>query len=304
MAPTTIAVIAAGAMGSAVAHRLASQGCSVLTNLHGRSSDSLERARKAGMQVVSLEEVVSRSEWLLSIIPPDKAESFAEQVFKIARSKQGTGLQFKFADCNATSPATVRRIAALATEHEVPFVDACIIGGPPREGYDPTFYASGSDPRLLEEFGRFGEFGLKVRLMEGDGVSVGDASALKMSYAGITKGTTGLAIAMVMASHASSPATAKALLNELSLSQLPILKRLTWSIPDAFPKAYRFEGEMREISDFVTSHLGPGEGKIHEGIANVYHRVAALVAEPTEELEALKEFVEGGSRAISSPPST
>ena len=85
---------------------------------------------------------------------------------------------------------------------------------------------------------------------------------------------------------------------------MPILKRVTWSIPDAFPKAYRFEGEMREISDFVTAHLGPGEGKIHEGIANVYNRVAGLVAEPNEELEALKEFVEGASHAGSGPPST
>jgi len=252
------------------------------------------------MQVVPLEEVILRSSWLLSIIPPDKAESFAEKVFKVAHDKEEAIKRFKFADCNATSPATVKRIAAMASQYGIPLVDACIIGGPPRDDYLPTFYASSSDSSLLQEFGELGGLGLKVSLMKGEGVSIGDASALKMSYAGVTKGTTGLAIAMIMAAHASSPATAQALLAELGLSQVPILKRVSWSIPDALPKAYRFEGEMREISDFVEEQLGPGEAKIHEGLANVYGRVARLVAQPDNELEALNDFVEGGRRATSS----
>lgn len=183
MASTTIAVIAAGAMGSAIARRLAANGCTVLTNLDGRSPSSLKRASEAGMQVVPLEEVILRSSWLLSIVPPDKAESFAEKVFKVAHGKEEATKHFKFADCNATSPATVKRIAAMASQYGVPLVDACIIGGPPRDDYQPTFYASSSDSSLLREFGELGGLGLKVSLMEGEGVSIGDASALKMSYA-------------------------------------------------------------------------------------------------------------------------
>ena len=181
MAPT-VAVIAAGAMGSAVAARLTARGCTVLTNLDGRSQRSVERAKKAGAQIVSLREVVSRAEWILSIVPPDSAEAFAQEVFSIAKDLRGLH-SARFADCNATSPATVKRIAAHAVENGMPFVDACIIGGPPRDGYDPTFYVSAEENGLIHDFGTLSTYGLKVNLLEGVGVSVGDASALKMSYA-------------------------------------------------------------------------------------------------------------------------
>jgi len=297
---STIAVISTGAMGSAVAARLAAHGCTVLTNLDGRSSGSYERARNAGAQVVPLNEVVSRAEWILSIVPPDRAESFAQQVFDVFRKTEGTR-RIRFADCNATNPTTVKRIAALAAKDGVPFVDACIIGGPPREDYDPMFYASSSNAALLQEFGKVGNFGLKISLLEGEGVSVGDASALKMSYAGITKGLTGLTTTMILSAYASSPATAKALLNEMASSQPAILKRCTWSIPDAFPKAYRFEGEMREISDFVKEQLGPGESQVHEGLASVYGRLVGMVNAPNDELEGLKAFVDEGKNKLGSP---
>lgn len=186
MAPT-VAVISAGAMGSAVAARLVAHHCTVLTNLDGRSPGSFERAEKAGMQVVTLEEVVTRSDWILSIVPPDQAEAFAQHVFEMASSLGKTTAQtrsnFTFADCNAISPATVKRISALAAHHQIPFVDACIIGGPPHEGYDPTLYASADDPSSLREFDKLGTLGLKIRLLEGEGAAIGDASALKMSYA-------------------------------------------------------------------------------------------------------------------------
>lgn len=183
MAPT-VAVISAGAMGSAVAARLRDNGCTVLTNLDGRSQGSLDRARSAGMEIVSLGDLVKRADWLLSIVPPDKAESFAKDVFVVCKKvSEKSNVHLKFVDCNATSPMTVKRIAALADEYGVPIIDGCIIGGPPRDGYDPTFYASSSVSSLLMEFDTFGKLGLKVELMEGEGISVGDASALKMSYA-------------------------------------------------------------------------------------------------------------------------
>lgn len=58
-----------------------------------------------------------------------------------------------------------------------------IIGGPPHEGYDPVFYASADDGAALEEFQSLGQYGLKISPLTGEGVGVGDASALKMSYA-------------------------------------------------------------------------------------------------------------------------
>lgn len=51
----TIGLLSAGAMGSAVAHRLTSNGYTVLTALAGRSAGSIDRARKVGMEDVGLD---------------------------------------------------------------------------------------------------------------------------------------------------------------------------------------------------------------------------------------------------------
>jgi 3-hydroxyisobutyrate dehydrogenase-like beta-hydroxyacid dehydrogenase len=89
-----------------------------------------------------------------------------------------------FVDCNAVNPATVNRIAALFEGSPSRFIDAAIIGGPPDDVYTPTLYASASDDFLLDRFVTFGtKYGLKVSALKGEGAGIGDASALKMSYA-------------------------------------------------------------------------------------------------------------------------
>ena len=44
-----VAIVAPGAMGSAIGHRLDSHGFQVLTSLEGRSDASVARARRCGM---------------------------------------------------------------------------------------------------------------------------------------------------------------------------------------------------------------------------------------------------------------
>ena len=85
----------------------------------------------------------------------------------------------------AVNPTTVKRIAALFAGTPIKFVDAGIIGGPPQGDYDPVFYASASpeDQRELDEFASLKQWGLNVKTLKGEGAGIGDASALKMSYA-------------------------------------------------------------------------------------------------------------------------
>lgn len=64
---TTIAVIAAGAMGSGVGRRLVQNGCTVLTNLDGRSESTRKRATDAGMKDASFEEIVQKATDLVPI---------------------------------------------------------------------------------------------------------------------------------------------------------------------------------------------------------------------------------------------
>ncbi|KAG2052443.1 6-phosphogluconate dehydrogenase C-terminal domain-like protein [Suillus hirtellus] len=284
-----LAVVAAGAMGAAVAKRLTSFGCTVYTNLDGRSEDTRKRAQDAGMIDLSVDELVLKSDWILSILPPRDAVSFAEKIQEVA-AKYGRALPSPqtFVDCNAVNPETVKRIAALFSGTSIRFVDAGIIGGPPKGDQNPTFYASAEDVKILDEFTALSKYGLKLSPLKGKGVGIGDASALKMSYAGITKGTTGLYTTMVLAAHASSPATADALMRELQMSQPILLDRLVKTVPPMLPKAYRWIGEMEEIADFV----GGSEGDVYRGIAKVYERIEKSIAGDQEDIVTLTKFVE------------
>lgn len=181
------AVIAAGAMGSAVANRLTTAGCTVYTNLDGRSEATRKRAKEAGMVDAPLGDIVVEANWILSILPPRDAVSFAEKIRDAAasRARQASLEPFVFADCNAVSPKTVQQIAGIFAGTGIKFIDASIIGGPPKNSYDPTFYAStaAEDRNVLDAFAALSKYGLKVSPLTGENAGVGDASALKMSYA-------------------------------------------------------------------------------------------------------------------------
>lgn len=177
MSAPTISVIAAGAMGAGVAKRLTQFGCTVLTNLDGRSQSTRSRAADAGMQDVPFDELVKRSDWVLSILPPSEAFDLAQRVSKASGDRK-----FMFVDCNAINPESVKRIAKLFEGTSVGFVDAGITGIPPKENYNPTFYAAADDAELLDRFVSLSQYGLKISPLVGDGAGVGAASALKMSY--------------------------------------------------------------------------------------------------------------------------
>ncbi|KAI0823702.1 6-phosphogluconate dehydrogenase C-terminal domain-like protein [Trametes gibbosa] len=288
----TIAVIAPGAMGAAVGYQFTKSGCTVLTTLEGRSPATIERARAAGMQDASLADIAKRAEWVLSILPPSSALALAVS-FQKAYGEAGGSRNLAFVDCNAVSPTTVKGIARVFEGSAVRFLDAGIVGGPPSDTYKPAFYASAEpeDADLLDEFAGLEKWGLRVVLLRGEGAGVGDASALKMSYAGLSKGFIGLASTMILAAHASSPATAQALLHELGDSQTQVLERISRSIPGMLPKAYRWVGEMEEISSFVREGLGEGEAHIHHGFAYLFERVQKALPEG-DDVAVLKKFVE------------
>ena len=184
----TLAIIAPGSMGAAVAHKLTKSGCTVLTTFAGRSPGTVERAKAAGMLDASLPEIARRAEWVLSILPPSSALAFAESFRKavdVAGRGEGSESKLAFVDCNAISPESAKRVANVFEGSGVRFLDAGIVGGPPTDTYDPAFYASAdpADLDLLDAFVALGKWGLRVVPLRGEGAGVGDASALKMSYA-------------------------------------------------------------------------------------------------------------------------
>jgi L-threonate 2-dehydrogenase len=277
----TVAIIAPGSMGSAVGRRLVEGGLRVVTALDGRSQASAGRAAAAGMEPVA-DAALAEADIILSIVPPGDALVLAERLAPVLSAAARKPL---YADCNAVNPATVARIAAVIAATGCDFVDGGIIGGPPRPGTKgPVFYASGEAAPDLAVLKRHG---LDVQVLDGP---VGAASALKMSYAGITKGLTALASAMLLA--ASRAGAAEALAHELATSQPVLLDIFRRSIPGMYPKAYRWVAEMEEISAFVAED--PGAAQIFAGAAQLYERLAQDVAGEGRETAALSDFLTRG----------
>ena len=273
----TVAIVAPGNMGSAVARRLVDNGLTVLTTLTGRSADSVARAQAAGMIAIEPDRL-GEAELVLSILPPGQALAFAEQLVSWL---DGTAHKPVFVDCNAVSPETVQAIGAVVERADMPFVDAAIIGLPPKPGQPgPRFYASGPAAKQLE---KLTQYGLDVRVLAGP---LGAASALKMCYAGINKGIAALAAAMILAA-ARSGATA-ALYQEMSESLPGLLGTLRRQVPDMLPKAYRWVAEMQEISGF----LGPDHpaSQIYQGFARWFEHLAADAKGEAVDASLLKAF--------------
>lgn len=263
----TVAVMAQGTMGAGVGKRLSERGATVKTLLSGRSEASANRARAAGMaQAADERDLLQGADYFLSILPPDQAERLASQ---LAPALQSLGRKPVYVDCNAVSPQTAERIAGIVEPTGAAFVDGGIIGGPPREGYSPAIYASGPQAERTKPIA---DYGVDWRVIAGP---VGAASGLKMSYAGITKGTTAIAAAMLLG--AARFGCAEALIAELSSSQPEMLGRMKKSIPGMYDKAYRWVGEMEEISDFLDANAPSSD--MYKGIARLYEFLAAAEAE-------------------------
>lgn len=263
----TVAIVAQGSMGSGVGKRLTEAGAAVRTLLSGRSVRSVERARGAGMAAVADEqELLEGADFFLSILPPDQAEALAAE---LAPALTALPKKPVYVDCNAVSPQTVQRIGAVVAPTGAEFVDAGIIGGPPREGYSPAIYAAGA---AVAKTATLRDWGLDWRAIDGP---VGAASGLKMSYAGITKGVTAIGSAMLLG--AARFGCAEALIAELSASQPSLFGHLKNSIPRMYDKAYRWVGEMEEIADFHRGNQPAAD--IYAAVARLYEHLAAAEAE-------------------------
>ncbi len=259
---TTIAILAAGAMGAGIGLRLTEGGATVLTNLDGRGEASRRRAAEAGMTDVPLDRIADAA-IVLSIVPPGSAVELAE---RLAPALTAGAAKPVFVDANAVSPATADRVRAALAGTGCAVVDGCIIGAPPTpRGKSPAVYVSGDPDRLTAPLGRHG---LDLKPMD---APFGAASGLKLVYAMSTKGVTALAAAMFLGAERNG--AGEALRAELARSQPELVARFGKAMPDMLPKAYRWVAEMREVAAF----LGPDDpaALMFEGAAQVYERLAA-----------------------------
>ena len=259
-ASPAVAVVSIGEMGCGVARRLRAGGLRVVTALEGRGERTRARAAEVGAEDAgSLAVAVQLADVLLSIVPPGSALDLARAVGRDAGPL--------YVDCNAVSPATARAIAATVGDR---FVDAGIIGGPAA----PRLYASGPHA------GRLAGLPLDVRVLDG---AIGDASAMKMCYAALTKGLTALLTESLVSAEALG--VAEALRAELADSQPQFLASAGRGVPAMVPKAYRWIAEMEEIAaTFAGVGLTP---RMLEGAADVYRFVEGVHPDGSGGLDAI-----------------
>lgn len=280
MSPTPIvAIIAPGNMGAGIGRRLTENKVTVLTSLAGRSEESVKRAREAAMQTVE-ERALAEADFLLSILPPGNALALAN---RLAPTLSAANRKPVYVECNAVSPPTMLKIADAIAATGCPFVGAGIIGPPPKPGSTNTkIYASGP---AAKDFARLNDYGLIVRVLDGPLTA---ASALKMSYGGITKGFIALGAAMLLA--ASRGGSADALKTELAESRPDLLRYLSNQVPSMYPKAYRWVAELDEVATFVGEEFP--ERDIFQAAARLYERIAEDLDDRKEEIDKLDRFLD------------
>jgi 3-hydroxyisobutyrate dehydrogenase-like beta-hydroxyacid dehydrogenase len=258
MAAATVGLLHPGEMGAAVGAVLRGRGDRVVWASEGRTVETWERAEEAGLEDAgSVEELVRRSDVILSVCPPHAALEVAGAV---------AGFRGVFVDANAIAPGTAREVEAVIAAGGGDCVDGGIVGAPPRAAGTTRFYLSG--PEAESVAGLFTESVVDARVLSGE---VGTASALKMTYAAWTKGTAALLLAIGELARAEGVEPALHEEWRISLPDLP--DRSQRAARSAQAKGWRWVGEMEEIAaTFDAAGLPDG---FHRAAAEVFRTLSA-----------------------------
>ena len=272
-ASRTVGIFHPGAMGASVAAAARTGGAAVLWASEGRSTSTAGRAAAAGLEDAgTLEALCVRAQVILSICPPDAAEALAETVI-------ATGFDGIFVDANAIAPERARRIAGRIEAAGARYVDGGIIGLPATAPGTTCLYLSGGEAALVAAL--FEGSMLEARALD---ATPDRASALKMCYAAHTKGLTALRCALVAA--AEELGVREALFEQWAGEDAGKPEQIAEGIRGVTAKAWRFEGEMREIA--ATLEAAGLPGGFHLAAADLYQRLAGFKdADRTPPLDAV-----------------
>ena len=257
-----IGLIGLGEMGSEIGRYLAMNDLEVISVYEGRSEISKKRASKYKIRDAgSIEQFCKISDLVISIIPPDKAIETAN-LYTSYKNKDGQ----IYCDLNAISTITAKKIKLLLDEKKIDYVDGAIMGGPPTENYSPRIYLSG---KLSEKLNFLNGKGIELMVLKGSDFK---ASATKMVYASITKGSKALVAGALIAAKKNN--VYDELMEELKYSEEYFSLVAKNQIPSIKHKAYRWVGEMNEIS--LTYKESGLTGGFHSEAENVYELIKNL----------------------------
>jgi hypothetical protein len=231
-----VGLLQPGEMGATVGNALVTVGREVLWASEGRSDASRARAQ-AFTDAGTIADVAARAEVVFSVVPPHAALDTAQAL---------AGYVGIYVDANAIAPATAREVGSRFTR----FVDGGIIGGPP----EPRLYLSGEEAATVAAL--FAGSPIEARVTS-------DASALKCAFAGWSKGSGALLLAM------RTYAERTGVWDDLAAEWPPELHtRLASAERSAKAKGWRWVGEMDEIAAALEAEGLPGG--FHAAAAEIY----------------------------------
>ncbi len=231
---TRIALVHPGEMGAVVGACLVEGGHEVVWASEGRSAATSGRAAASGLtDVTDLASAVDGSDIVLSVVPPGLAVEVASQVAEC-------GFDGVYVDGNAVAPSTALTVERLVMGGGGSMVDGGIVGPPPVAAGTTRLALSGS--RADAVAGLFEGSSLEAVVV---GSGVGAASAFKVGFAAWTKGTSALVLALD--AFLDHHGLTDALHAEWDRRGMDVAARARAARGGAVPKAWRFEGEMREI---------------------------------------------------------
>ena len=273
-----IGLIGLGEMGSEIGRYLVMNDLEVISVYEGRSEISKKRASKYKIRDAgSIEQFCKISDLVISIIPPDKAIETAN-LYTSYKNKDGQ----IYCDLNAISTITAKKIKLLLDEKKIDYVDGAIMGGPPTENYSPRIYLSG---KLSEKLNFLNGKGIELMVLKGSDFK---ASATKMVYASITKGSKALVAGALIAAKKNN--VFDELIEELKYSEEYFSLVAKNQIPSIKHKAYRWVGEMNEIS--LTYKESGLTGGFHSEAENVYELIKNLPEGKLEIDEIINQIVD------------
>jgi 3-hydroxyisobutyrate dehydrogenase-like beta-hydroxyacid dehydrogenase len=227
----------------------------------GRSQDTRRRAEAAGLRAVpTLEDLVRGVEAIVSVVPPHAA-------LHVARDVAGHGFAGLYLDANAIAPNRSREAWDTVATGGARYVDGGIVGRPPEERGTTWLHLSG--PGAIDAASLFAAGPLETSVVSD---RIGDASALKVAFAAWTKGSAALQAAML--AYAEAAGVHDALRDQWDRYEPGFLDGAGVRVGRTSAKAWRFEGEMREIADAFEAEGVPGG--FHRTAAEVYRRLAAV----------------------------
>jgi 3-hydroxyisobutyrate dehydrogenase-like beta-hydroxyacid dehydrogenase len=281
----SIGITSPGDMGQGIAMCIKALGFNTCMASDGRSPRTRALGEKAGLtDCGSLDKLVQTCDMVLSVLDPGAAVTNAKA---IAAACKATNRKIVFVECNAIAPQTMHEITAILEAVGCTVVDAGIIGPPPRGTAKQRFYVSGPNASLMN---RISCPNINVRVA---GEKIGDASAVKMCYAALTKGSIALGTELLIA--ARKLGVDQALEAEFKSSQAELHQSVLSRAAGMPFKAYRWVPEMNEIAKtFDGVGLTP---KMFQGVSDLYAQIAAT-PQGKESPEAARDKKRSGSDVI------